>query len=551
MMRKNFNKTIELKCLAIITFLIGLVIFVYWDSNKAFYQQDEWSTIGLIYAHGRDFLFINTKSIFNLLLGQGRVFSNLLSYFLIGKFPFDIAYISLFGIVLHAVNTVLVFFLARKIIKNDISSLLASLFFGLNSVHSQAVAWPAAIVNTLPATTFIILSVFCYLDYLNRNKRDCLLLTFLFLYLSLHFKETGLYLFLLFPASSLLFKRYSLKKFVRNYWLFIIFGFLTISSWLIQFKSVPTEKDLFLTGSSPNFLITLVTRSILYPLTSFSLVFVPQGAALDFVKRITSFYYPFIPSEVFNLVAQTTVLDSLAIFASLFLLLVILFLFKDEKKSRRSSMFFLLAFTALSYLPYVGIAKSYSYLESRYYYLASIGAGILLGFLLSKFLSWSKKNYIKSLILFPFVIYIFFHTGFARKDLSELVANGEVRKVLLEEIFSIKPKLSEGKSVFYITGDRNFYVSEGNSLPFQQGTGYTLMVWYYSKNPQLKPLIKEEYLWDLGSQGYKEVDGFGFGYFWDKDNLEDVIQKEKIKPAEVTVLYYDSKAKKLIKNDWF
>lgn len=548
---KKINKRIELRFLATIPFLMGLIIFVYWDSTKAFYQQDEWSTLGLIYAYGRDFLFINTKSIFNLLLGQGRVFSNLFSYLLIGKFPFDITYISLFGIVLHAVNTVLVFFLARKIIKNGVSSLLASLFFGLNSVCFQAVVWSAAIINTLPATTFIILSVFCYLDYLDRNKRNSLLLTFLFLYLSLHFKETGLYLFLLFPAISLLFKRYSLKKFVRNYWAFIIFGLLTISSWLIQFKLVPTEKDLFLTGSSPNFLITLVTRSILYPLTSFSLVFIPQGVALDFVKRITSFYYPSIPSEVFNLVAQTAVLDSIAIFASLFLLLVILFLFKDEKKSRRSSMIFLLAFTALSYLPYVGIAKSYSYLESRYYYLASVGAGILLGFLLSKFLSRPKKSYIKFLILFPFVIYIFFHAGFVRKDLSELVANGEVRKVLLEGIFSIKPKLSEGKSVFYVTGDRNFYVSEGNRLPLQQGTGYTLMVWYYSKNPQLKPLIKEGFLWDLGSQGYKEVDGFGFGYFWDKDKLEDVIQKERIKPAEVTALYYDSKARKLTKDDWF
>ena len=78
----------------------------------------------------------------------------------------------------------------------------------------------------------------------------------------------------------------------------------------------------------------------------------------------------------------------------------------------------------------------------------------------------------------------------------------------------------------------------------QQGMGYTLMVWYYGIGlapRQCSELIKDYYLWEMNGQGYREVDGVGYGYFWDKDELEKALKENNLTIKNVSAFYYDSK----------
>jgi hypothetical protein len=46
---------------------------------------------------------------------------------------------------------------------------------------------------------------------------------------------------------------------------------------------------------------------------------------------------------------------------------------------------------------------------------------------------------------------------------------------------------------------------------------------------KFRQLFKENFLWPIASQGYREVDGRGFGYFSNKDNFRRLLRKINIK----------------------
>ena len=89
-----------------------------------------------------------------------------------------------------------------------------------------------------------------------------------------------------------------------------------------------------------------------------------------------------------------------------------------------------------------------------------------------------------------------------------MVVESQTRIKFLNQMSLLLPKLESNKNIFYITGDTDYYIV-GNKVPFQQGMGYTLMVWYYHTGKIPKDLINENFLWELNSQGYKEIDNKG------------------------------------------
>lgn len=512
-------------------------ILVWWGFGglvNTFYQQDEWYGLGDILVNGPGAIFLNV-SLLQIILGQGRILSDALIYFLIGQFPFNITPVALFAIFFHIINTILVFILIKKIIKKAVPSILASLFFSFNGVAVGAVTWAASGTGTLPATTLIILGLFCYLKFIETNQNKWLIWLFSSLYLSLYFKEIGIFLFIFLPAFHLIFFKYHLNKFFRQFLIFIIFFIASSSMTLVQFQSIPVEKDLFLTGATPNSFLTLVSRALIYPLTSFSLVLVPSGAFFDFAKHLTWIYYPFLPPAIYDLVAQSVVLDGLAVLLSL-TTAFILFMFFKGSLNKKYAIFFV-GFILFSVLPYIIIGKTGSYLESRYYYLASLGWAVLFGLLL--------KN--SKFFLSFFIVLILIHALIVRGEIQKQTALALERKKILAEILTIKPKLDQ-KTIFFVRGDRNFYVGEGNTMPWQQGLGYTLLVWYDGQNKapeELKALINKQYLWGIGEQGYQQINGVGFGYFWDEALLKKEALENDIDEDNIVSLYYNSKDKKL------
>lgn len=518
-----------------------IIIIVFFGLTGTFYQQDEWYGLGDILALGSQSIFSHT-SLIGIILGQGRIFGDLIIYFLIGKFPFNILPIALFAITFHTLNTLLTFVLIKKITKKVIPAFLGALFFGLNAVSAGAVTWAASGSGTLPATTLIIISILSYLKLLETRKKKWVFLSLISLYFSLYFKEIGIFLFLLYPLYHLLFHRTKIKE---VFWInlpFVLFFLVNLFFVISEYKSIPVQKDLFLTGSSNSFFLTLIVRAIMYPLTSFSLIFIPSEIMFYIAKRITWVYYPFFPSSLYDLVAQSAMIDIIAVIFSLGLIFLLFVLSKKFEKPIRNLVIFFVGFIILGFIPYIIIGKSNAYLENRYYYLAALGWGSLLGIILSQVTKFLR---VKIVLVVGIVLLLITHTSFVKKEIKKQENLAAERLAILNQIIKLKPEIKQ-KSAFYLTGNRNFYISEGNSAPFQQGTGYTLLVWYYTKKAaplDLISLIKTQEFWGIGEQGYKKVGQVEYGYFWEIKKLSDLVKNGQVNPEDVMAFYYDSNTK--------
>ena len=521
--------------------LLVVVLVAFSGLEKSFYQQDEWMALGNAIALKKDYFLSRNENLISVLLGQGRVLSGTLVYFVLRVWPLKIAPFVFMAVGLHTVVVVFVFFLVKWLFRDYWAAVLAAVFFALNSVSAGAVTWPAASVGILIATLLIIGA--CTFFY--NGGKDGRWLAFGLLYLSLYFKEIGNYLFFVLPVSILLMERGGMVKHIKNYWMYYVFGLLYFGSWWWELKSIPVQQDLFLTGYTNNFMLTAGVRAVLYPLTSVSLVLVPSSLALWWAKQLARWYYPFLVGPSFDLVSQTVVLDMLALALTVILAFLAYWVLKVMRRDARNLVAAILALGFTSYWSYVVISKSYSYLEGRYYYLGAIATTVLVGAVISVRRSWPRLSWV---IVGLTLLLIGLHFRALRLEIGRLRKDGEIRRAIVSQIDTQLPEINERQAV-YLKGDRNYYIEKGNPLPLQQGTGYTLMVLYSLRGYDLGDLIKERFLWDLGSQGYREVAGRGFGYFWDWEKLEEEISKGQVGVEDVVCLYYDSVANKLRRDE--
>lgn len=526
--------------------LVAVIFLLYWPITKTFYQQDEWLGYGLYLVKGFDLVFVNTKDVFSLVLGEGRILYAVLLYFFYNIAPLNVFPIAFFALLVHGFNAVVVFLLAKRVVKSSILAFLGTTFFAVNSVSQSAITWPAASLNTLPSTALILLSVLLYFKYLDSFKKKWIILSFVGIYLSLFFKESGIFLFVLFPLFSFFYKKDSILQFLKRYWFFFLSIFIIVFYRIYSYKQTTDQVALFLTGSTKYFFDSLVVRSILYPLTSFSLSLVPPESSLNFARYITNVYYPFFPPEQFILIAQTAVLDLVAVVLSLGIGVFLITLLKSENKKIFREIEFWIAFLVLSFLPFIVISKSYSYLESRYYYAASAAWGVILAWILSIVFKKIKVKAVRMGVVLIYLIFIFVHVVNIHTQITEMVNVSQTRIKLVLELKRLEPNLKNDKNIFYITGDTDYYLP-GNRVPFQNGFGYTLMTLYYSSDKIPSKLLENHFLFDIGSQGYQEVGSKGFGYFYDKVKLKEVLKQYKLTESNVIEFNYSSKDDKFTK----
>jgi protein O-mannosyl-transferase len=100
-------------------------------------------------------------------------------------------------VLLHLLSTLLVYFLARRLIHDEFASAVAALLFGLHPVHIEAVAWISGVTEPL-LTAFFILAFLCYLRARDagEHKSRWISLSLLLFVLAMFEKETGV----IFPA---------------------------------------------------------------------------------------------------------------------------------------------------------------------------------------------------------------------------------------------------------------------------------------------------------------------------------------------------------------
>ncbi len=515
------------------------IIGTFQDLPRTFYQQDEWQGLGHMMVEGIEQHITGGFTPLQIFFGEGRILTRFISLPLFKISRFNIVPLVIFSIMIHFLNAILVFTLAKKIFTNRLIALIPALFFSLNSVSHQPVTWFGTSTGTLPATTFILLAIISYFIYCKNDKKRFLYFSFLFTIISFWFKEIGLFLFLFLPLMYIIFKKANVLRAVKIHLSLLVYGLGLILFRLFELFSQKEQVGVFVAGGD-NFLKTITVRLILYPTTSFSQVFIPPLTLSSWASEITKIQYPFLEGNpIIGLVSQTITADLLSIFISASLLLTLLFLYRKSEDAKIVLLAVALVF--LSFLPYIVLDRTFTYLESRYYYIASAGAGIIL----ASVIRWisQKAGLLKIMGLFVFLIFLFHHASIIRAEIARQVILAGDRKAILSQIKKNYPTLGS-KNIFYITGNKSFYI-ENLPLPLQQGPGYTLMVWYNDTGIIPKELLVDNFLWGMTEQGYREVGEAGFGYFWDFEEMRETVKENILEPENVYAFFYDGQTKTL------
>lgn len=529
--------------------LFFIILLTFWKLPQTFYQQDEWLGLGQIWAQGWSHVVYGFSPI-QILFGDGRPLTRIFGVLFFGNFPFNSLFLSIYSVGLHIINTILVFFIADKILKKTSLAFIASIFFSVNSVTHQAVTWFGTSFGTQPASALIFLSIYFFLIFLENNRNKFLYFSIFSALISLYFKESSIFLFVFFPLIEIIHRRnFSLKAYAKKYLPFIAFIVLLVIFRLYEMMVVRANSSDLLAGKvfanigNQYIFQSLIVRSIMYPLTSLSFIFIPVSMALFLGYMMRIIYYPYITLQP-GLVDQTAILDLISIIIS-FIIIGFLYIIWKREKEYRNAIIFSSLFFVFNILPYIVIAKTFAYLEPRYYYISSAAAGIFLSIAIGFVLKNYKNLAIKFFVFFFLLILIFAHVKVIRNDINQQVIIGKERKFFILQIYNIVPVLKKNKNIFYIDGDKPRF-SEHNRAPFQNGIGYTLMVLYYKTGVIPNQLLSEGYLWDWDKQGYREINGKGFGYFYDKNELKKFIIKSKLNSNTVIALYYDSSKQKII-----
>ncbi len=529
-----------------------IILFIYGGIFKTFYQQDEWLTLGHIMIQGYS-AFIAQYSLFDLLGGQGRIFAAPVHFSIFYFFPFSIFPFALFSISLHIVNSFFAFLLVRKLSKNNVIAVVTALFFAISNTADQAIIWVAgASTTTLPVALFVFLSLIFYLLFLENTKKKYYWLAFSFAIIASYFKENGLFLFVLLPLLFLMsnkkINKKTLLKTAKVNWILIAF-LLIVSTIKINFMLSRTLTGRFSaeTGSAKE---KIIYHAFLYPITSFSQMYINQGQMFSFSARFQRVFYSYLSKSDPNpLVAEFVVADMLSILLT-FVIAVIMALIFFIRKNYRETILFGLLFTALSFFPYIVIDKANAYFESRYYYVSLLGGGLFLGIFIDFIISIFKKPRTKyaymGIVSVMILLLLYFQNqiSIVRKGIGIQMNSAQERRNFLASVKYKYPVLPE-RVMLYFTGSQDFN-AEGNRVPFQQGPGYTLMVWYYKTGTIPREFLTEDFLWDMMSQGYKERGNKGFGYFRTYEALNHEVEKNNFPVKNVLSFYYDAKNKKII-----
>lgn len=544
--------------------IIVLIFYAYWNLFHSFFLQDEWLGFALFLLRDNNggFERIFLDSIF--LSGSTHV-APLAVIFLYGQFKLfalNFSQYALVSIINHILNTFLVVVLAYKLLKNKYLSSLAGLLFGLSSISSQSIVWIATSVNTLPAATFTILSLIASLQYFIKGKNLFMLLAFFLAAIATLYKETSLMLFVLLPIVWLLYG-YEKKKHYKKF-LFLFSGFaLAYFFFRLFFYSIslPNVLENSVNPLTQANIQTYIFRMVTFPLKIIPQTIIPEQLLNGLAEKIVFLSYPqyfaFSQTEINPYVTQTVLYDMICYMIGLVIIALVFFLNRNYKKNNNNDfskpLFLSISIITASALPFVflqGKGGFLSIFEPRHLYIGTVGSSMLLVLLIYSLSQcvFKQKRYV-AIITGIIVFFISsYHYFVVKEQIDTLVQAANKRKYILSEIKRDYPNLPQN-IIVYTESDKAYYglTKKEKILPFQSGFGQTLLVWYQMSGANFpKCMFENNYLYAIESEGYKECEGRGYGYYRMFDSLISSIKINKIDPKYVIAFSYNSSSGKLV-----
>ena len=195
--------------------------FVNWDDQQYVYENQLITS----FAHLKELLFTPVQGNMHPL----TMLSLAINYSISGQNAWSY---HLFNIIFHLANTMLVFFLARRLSKeNAIISVTTAVLFALHPMHVESVAWVSERKDVL-YSFFFLLGLLSYVKYIDKNSRTAYALSLFWLILSLASKPAAvIFPVVLFTVDILRQRKFTFKLIAEKIPFFVfaaVLGFLTL-----------------------------------------------------------------------------------------------------------------------------------------------------------------------------------------------------------------------------------------------------------------------------------------------------------------------------------
>jgi len=284
--------------------------------------------------------------------------------------------------ILHILNTLLVFFLIKRLSKRAEVSFITALLFAVHPMHVESVAWVSERKDVL-YTFFFLLSLIFYIRFsINPKKIYILIISLLLFFFSLLSKSAAVVL----PPMALLCVYYINKKITLKDIVYSIpFFILSLIFGIIALKT--QEKAI---------------NDLTIPYNSVNRIFIVCYALYFYLVR---FLFPYNFNALHKYPEQDNgILPYIYYIAPLFLILTISLVFFLRKEERRVYVYGLLFYLISISLVVQLISLGQAIVAERYTYVSYIG----LSFVLAHFFTYLKSRYNKKLMITLGVIYSIF-----------------------------------------------------------------------------------------------------------------------------------------------
>lgn len=514
-----------------VTMFVGLgllTVLTYWGLWETYFQQDEWNGFGkVIYA-----THFGWMSLVRIYGSHFTPLSSLFFAFLYSVFGLNSSLYGLYSIALHMLNSFMIFFLAKYTFKKNITALIVSGLFAVAFVSRQAVLWFAASPSFLPAAFFVLLGLVSFEKYLNSLKRVYLVGSIGCVLCGLGFRENVIFLLGYFIIRSYLVNR-RLLKIVFRYSLAAGLPYLLVRFYPYIFFSNTSN-----TGSYHLSLSDSLIQAVEFFFVSPAQMVIPRITGITLGRFFFNQQFvtiPFVTHALNVPVFIETVF--IRIFYACLWILGAMFIFRTAKKVKHDKnattlLRSFVVFIPLSILPFSFLPRSL-FMESRHFYVPMIGFSLLIGQLWEIYAK-SMSARMKACLLFFLMLLILANAKGVHNTITASIPTSKSRASRTQQLLELYPVLPS-RSIFY---------REGDALSRQLGSGYMVMVLYHDRQPYY-PFLKQDFLWNLGSQGYKEEDNIGFGYFREYDKLLDTYCREGLSKENVFSFSWDESEENL------
>ena len=285
------------------------------------------------------------------------------------------------------------------------------------------------------------------------------------------------------------------------------------------------------------------------PLTTISQIFVPPEIIRNLARQLPetfskSRFFSSTCAIAYNI--NITFISLLLTFLIIALVVKLILLLRRQGERKRANVILLaLIWIGVAALPFAFLGRPFPFLEERYYYLSAIGAALLLSVAIfciadrvrQRLVGFKVRDAVYyGLAVLLVIPILFFHSAKIRQHIEGRIKAGDEQKAILSQIKRAYPIIGR-KSIFYV---------EPLMYPtFYSGFGHILMV-VYAYDGQLNPKVFEDkFLWDIRTQGYKEIEGNGFGYFRQYSKLAEAVKEFSLSPENVYAFRYDAQTKEL------